>query len=95
MIFLILPEYVCLTIWNWRPLRFFIIGEGFEEEKTDAVIRLYRTKEEGKIDKIVSEYVEKLGDYKSNLVKYYRCAYRCYLSTSCLQFYKKYYYNMW
>jgi len=61
---------------------------------TDVVIRLYRTKEERKIDKIVSEYVERLGEYTSNLVKYYRCAYRCYLSTSCLQFYKKYYYNM-
>jgi len=93
--FKILSECHHMSMSTLRPLRCFIIGEGFEEEKTDAVIRLYRTKEERKIDKIVSEYVEKLGEYKSKLVKYYRCTYRCYLSTSCLKFYKKYYYNTW
>ena len=70
-------------------------GEGFEKDKTDAVVLLYRKKEEKKVDDIVKEYSEKVGEYKLKLVRYYRCSYRCYLSTSCLRFYKKYYYRTW
>jgi len=70
-------------------------GEGFEKEKTDAVVLLYRKNEEKKVDDIVKEYSEKVGEYKLKLVRYYRCSYRCYLSTSCLRFYKKYYYRTW
>jgi len=70
-------------------------GKEFEKDKTDAVVLLYRQKEEKKVDDIVKEYSTKLDEYKLKLVRYYRCSYRCYLSTSCLRFYKKYYYRTW
>uniref|UniRef100_H2YML8 Uncharacterized protein n=1 Tax=Ciona savignyi TaxID=51511 RepID=H2YML8_CIOSA len=65
----------------------------WEKAKVDAVIQVYHDQEVAKINTLVQAYAQKLVAYKLKLISYYRCAYRCYMSNSCLRFYKKSYYS--
>jgi len=64
-------------------------GANFEKDKTDAVIRVYHDKEVKVIKKLSLKYLARLSKCKDKMVISYACSYRCYLTTSCLQFYKK------
>lgn len=43
----------------------------------------------------MAEYTAKLNSYKSKLIGFYTCSYRCYMTNGCLNFYKRSYYNGW
>ncbi|XP_078495082.1 uncharacterized protein LOC144749862 [Ciona intestinalis] len=65
----------------------------WEMVTVEAVIQLYHDQEVAKITALATEYATKLATWKLKLIMNYSCAYRCYMSNGCIQFYKKRYYS--
>ncbi|XP_078488296.1 endostyle-specific [Ciona intestinalis] len=65
----------------------------WKKAKVDAVIEVYHEQEAKKISVLANEYAATLNTCKAKLITNYRCAYKCYMSNSCLRFYKKTYYS--